>query len=152
MDKNGEALLRAVGDEFREQMANVRNELISKVRDKTTEFHNHVDNRLDPPEVHVTNQVDVPVVNVQMDMLPVADAIGRMGDLFARSIAKMAEAVENQGEMLAQLVRVVADSPAPTLEVHPVVNSAPAPQQKQRAKRSLLITHDDGTKSTVEEV
>lgn len=128
-------------------------------------------NRVEPPAVYVSNEVG----GVAVDTTPIAEAIARalpaangedadrVARVVAEALGRLADGQAGVEEMLSQLVQVLA-AREPT-ELRPVIQvAAPevtveaprvtveAPRPAERPKRTLVIEHDDGTRSVVKEV
>lgn len=109
-----------------------------------------------PPNIN--NEIHLPqsepIVNVTIDMGPIATAIDRQTE----AMSVQAKALEKQSIILGQLIQLL-----PSLimkpEVHVDVASPqvtfqpPDPIEAMTGpKRKLRITHDDGSNSTIEEI
>ena len=156
-DDELEVIVNAVADVMRGQLA----KLTPGVRDVTLQPVLNLD-KLQPPQVRVENVVNpTPIRNevppsavvVNVDLSPVAEAIGA-------AIVRMTEALTDQTEILRQLVSGLAESPAPvfspqvTLPERSITVEAPqvTVEAPERKRITLQITHDDGSKSFVKEV
>lgn len=152
MNQDTKTLVKAIGQVLKERLNNLP-------PGKSARFElamPAVNNVVETPSVNVAApnvNVSAPAVSVTVDMTPVAQAIDRMTD-----------AVLGQGEMLSQLLQVLASQPAPAVTVKPRFD-APESDLSQRfveqlaqaivaaipAKpKRMVIKHDDGKVSVVE--
>ena len=140
MDRD-EILATALGDALREQREWIENRLASSIPitnghsvgsrqvNAIVEFPAPViTNEVQSPEVVITNEGAV----VHIDMAPVAAAIDRMTD------------------MISQLIQVLSEQSPPTVKVDSLPPNITV-KVPAREKRSMTITHSDGTTSKVKE-
>ncbi len=98
-------------------------------------------------EVHVPTEA--PVVNVSVDMEPVANALDRFTEAMNRQSDLMALLIQKLPELLmAPQVRVNVESPTVNFTQPEDTLQAVLPV----IKRKLRITHDDGTTTIAEEM
>jgi hypothetical protein len=146
-DRGAGPALSAEGEAI---LGHVREELSRVVASRTIVPEVRIDAHPAAPEVRVQadNVVNVPapVVNVVVDMAPIALAQERLAAAFEAAAARIAEKVA--GAVARAIAEALAELPAPEVTVEaPQVTV----QQPERPKRTVRIRHSDGSEDTVSE-
>lgn len=99
--------------------------------------------KVEPTPVQVTNCMEPPLINVHVDLAPVAEALTRFAEfqgVLLAELTKLAKAILALEPPVVQSPEVSVAAPSVTVQV------------PDRPKRSVRITHSDGTESTVTEM
>jgi hypothetical protein len=172
MDSNSNgAALKAVRDHVQNQRREIVGELTELLDNRLSQLKPEeirrveivapsVHNEVNPTPIQVQNEVHPSEVTI--DMQPVADALDRMSSLLEEQGRQMQERI---GVLEARFLKVLelmtrevlppqvtVAAPSVTVEAPPAAQVLLKPLLTlKREPRKLTITHDDGSKSTVEE-